>query len=96
MRALANENRTPWLDEPRCGTCHGQDYAENPGQLYRHSTGHGGLYCESCHNSTHAVLTSREGRDNLQSIALQGYAGTIEKCTVCHLTQPTQKGPHND
>jgi hypothetical protein len=94
MEALANEERTPWLDEPRCADCHDSEYAENPGKLYRHSTGHGGLYCESCHNSTHAILTSREARDNLQSIALQGYAGTIEKCTVCHLTQPTSGGPH--
>lgn len=96
MRALANENRTPWLDEPRCGDCHDARYAENPGKLYRQSTGHGGLYCESCHNSTHAILTSREARDNLQSIALQGYAGTIEKCTVCHLTEPAEGGPHQD
>jgi len=94
MEALASTLRTPWRDEPRCANCHDAQYAENPGKLYRHSTGHGGLYCESCHNSTHAILTSREARDNLQSIALQGYAGTIEECTICHLTEPSSGGPH--
>ena len=77
MGALAKENRTPWVDEPRCANCHEPQYAENPGKLYRQSIGHGGLYCESCHNSTHAILPSRDADDNLQSIDLQGYAGTI-------------------
>jgi hypothetical protein len=30
----------------------------------------------------------------LQSIILQGYDGTIRKCTVCHLTEPISGGPH--
>lgn len=96
MQALGNTNRQPWADEPRCGNCHGTQFAENAGVLYRNSKGHGGLYCEACHNSTHAILPSRENNDNLQSIALQGYAGTIgrDRCTVCHLTQPTSGGPH--
>jgi len=91
---LGDPTRTPWLDEPRCGDCHDPQYAENPGTLYRNSTGHGGLYCESCHNSTHAVLPSREANDDLQSIELQGYPGTISECTVCHLTTPSGPGPH--
>ena len=62
MQAMASENRTAWHDEPRCGNCHGSQYSENTGTLYRLSTGHGGLYCESCHNSTHAILPSRETR----------------------------------
>ena len=95
MEMLADEDRTPWFDEPRCGDCHPGAYAENPGTLYRFSKGHGGLYCESCHNSTHAILPSRDGDDNLQSIALQGYAGTIQECTVCHLTTPQGAGPHH-
>lgn len=95
MEALSQEDRTPWLDEPRCGDCHESKYGENQGLLYRFSKGHGGLYCESCHNSTHAILPSRENADNLQSIALQGYAGTIQECTVCHLTDPGQGRPHS-
>lgn len=98
MQALANENRTPWIDEPRCGdaACHGSAYSEQPDTLYRFSTGHGGLYCEACHNSTHAILPSREANDNLQSISLQGYAGTLADCLVCHITQPDEAGgPHS-
>ncbi len=97
MNDVGNENRIPWVDEPRCGdtACHGPQYAENPNTLYRNSIGHGGLYCESCHNSTHAILPSREARDNIQTIALQGYAGAITECTVCHgLTVPAGQGPH--
>jgi hypothetical protein len=94
MMDVANPARTPWVTEPRCQNCHDPQYAENPDTLYRHSTGHGGLYCEACHNSTHAILPSREDNDNMQSIALQGYAGTIETCTVCHVTEPIEGGPH--
>jgi hypothetical protein len=94
MSSLGDEDRTPWVDEPRCGDCHGSVYSEEPGKLFRFSKGHGGLYCESCHNSTHAILPSREAPDNLQSIILQGYEGTIRECTVCHLTRPTSGGPH--
>ena len=96
MQALANEDRTPWLDEPRCGSCHEARYAENLSTLYRKSKGHGGLYCESCHTSTHAILPSREPQDNLQAIALQGYADTIQECTVCHWTNPGSGGPHHE
>ncbi|HBY06382.1 MAG TPA: hypothetical protein DEH22_00795 [Chloroflexi bacterium] len=94
MLAVAQESRRPWRDEPRCETCHDPQYAENPATLYRLSTGHGGLYCESCHNSTHAILPSREANDNLQSVALQGHPGAISECTVCHLTTPVEPGPH--
>ena len=52
------------------------------------------VLCANCHNSTYAILPSREANDNLQSIALQGYAGTVAECTVCHLTQPSGPGPH--
>ena len=31
----------------------------------------------------------------MQTISLQGYAGTITECTVCHgLTVPSGQGPH--
>lgn len=95
MNAVADPNRRPWIDEPRCGTCHAPQFAENPGKLFRQSVGHGGLYCETCHNSTHAILPSTEPRDNLQSIALQGYAGTVQDCAVCHgSVVPPGPGPH--
>ena len=95
MNAVADPNRRPWIDEPRCATCHGPQFAENPGKLFRQSTGHGGLYCEACHNSTHAILPSTEPRDNMQMIALQGFAGTLQDCTVCHGNAvPPGPGPH--
>jgi hypothetical protein len=94
LNALADASRAPWQDEPRCGDCHDPQYAENPETLYRFSSGHGGLYCESCHNSTHAILPSKESRDNLQARRLQGYASTIQECTICHLSDPGSGGPH--
>jgi len=91
---VANPARRPWIDEPRCGTCHAAQYAENDGKLYRNSVGHGGLYCEACHGSPHAILPSTQPNDNIQNIALQGHAGTLSDCTVCHATVPAGPGPH--
>ena len=64
--------------------------------LYRFSTGHGGLQCEACHGSTHAIYPSSHLNDNLQSIDQQGHAGTLVDCTGCHDTMPqtTSGGPH--
>ncbi len=64
--------------------------------LYRFSTGHGGLQCEACHGSTHAIYPSSHLNDNLQNIDQQGHAGTLADCSGCHGTQPrtTTGGPH--
>ena len=64
--------------------------------LYRFSTGHGGLQCEACHGSTHAIYPSTHGNDNIQSINLQGYSGTISNCATCHQNPPVtaKGGPH--
>jgi hypothetical protein len=86
--------RVPWVDEPRCGTCHLSQFAEEPGKLYKVSVGHGGVGCSGCHNSTHAELPSREAADNANNIALQGSAGTLGNCIVCHGTNPSGAGPH--
>jgi hypothetical protein len=77
-------------------------FATNPNtpaagfSLFRFSKGHGGMQCESCHGATHAEYPSSHTNDNLQSIALQGYAGTVRECVVCHATPPTtvSGGPH--
>ena len=93
-----SQNPNPWLHEPRCDNagCHPDAaYALNQ-PLYRHSQGHGGIYCEGCHDSTHAIAPSREARDAIKFINLQGHAGTLEKCTVCHLTTPSSGGPHGE
>jgi hypothetical protein len=88
--------RRPWQDEPKCGNtaCHGSNYAEESGKLYRNSVGHGGVYCSACHGSPHAIFPSREANDNLQNINLQGHAGALRDCMVCHSTPPTDPGPH--
>ena len=97
MGAMANGielGRIPWVQEPRCATCHTSSYAENPGTLYRNSIGHGGIMCEGCHNSTHADLPTRDAEDNANNLALQGYAGTLSDCRVCHGVLPQGAGPH--
>ena len=68
-----------------------------PGKdLYRFSTGHKDVQCEACHGSTHAVFPSAHASDNLQSIQLQGHAGTLTDCLSCHANQPNTVtgGPH--
>ncbi|MCX6250794.1 MAG: T9SS type A sorting domain-containing protein [Bacteroidetes bacterium] len=89
--------RTPWLQEPSCGatSCHGANFAEQPGLLFRQSKGGmGNLMCSTCHNSPHAILPSSRSEDNLQNFALQGFAGTLKKCDVCHGYTPSGPGPH--
>jgi hypothetical protein len=92
--AQVAQNPNPWLNEPRCDGCHTEPkYAQN-NALYRFSSGHGGVYCEACHDSTHAIALSSQPRDAIKFINLQGHNGTLNTCTVCHLTQPTSGGPH--
>ncbi len=77
-------------------------FATNPNtpasgySLYRFSTGHGDLQCESCHGATHAIYPSHEAGDNLLSISLQGHSGTVAECSACHDSVPRTKsgGPH--
>lgn len=67
----------------------------SPG-LYKLSAGHFGIQCEACHGPTHAEYACSEANDNVQSLLLQGYAGKITECAVCHLGVPMTKnaGPH--
>ncbi|ACG74234.1 conserved hypothetical protein [Anaeromyxobacter sp. K] len=70
-------------------------FAEEPGKLYRHSKGHGGLACEACHGSTHAIW-SGNANDDVAATQLQGHSGTVGECSTCHLSPPTMGlgGPH--
>ncbi|MET0026687.1 MAG: cadherin-like domain-containing protein [Candidatus Thiodiazotropha sp.] len=79
-------------------------FAENE-NLYRISKGHGGLMCQACHGSTHAIFPNPLGaaNDNVASNQLQGHAGTIIECDTCHDPQAfedsgalelTTNGPH--
>lgn len=98
MTNLAQAGRRPWVDEPRCGTagCHtrsGFEF-EQTGVLFKDSRGHGGVHCEACHGSTHAITPTTTATDNVQAIALQGHSGPIGTCTVCHTQQPNDPFPH--
>jgi hypothetical protein len=96
MIDVGNPLRAPWADEPRCGDCHnvaGHEY-EQPGVLYRDSIGHNGVHCAACHGSPHAITPTVVADDNVQAIALQGHAGTIDTCTVCHSTPPDDPFNH--
>ncbi|MEN6438674.1 MAG: hypothetical protein ABFD97_08825 [Syntrophobacter sp.] len=95
VAASADSGREPWAREPRCDSvsCHGAGYAlDQP--LYRNSRGHGGTYCAGCHDSPHAIAPSREYNDSIKFTLLQGHPGPLRKCTVCHLTQPSQAFRH--
>lgn len=96
MAAVASPTRRPWLDEPRCASCHSRQgfEFEQPGTLFRNSVGHGGVQCMTCHSSPHAVTPTVTEVDNLQSIRLQGHTGKINTCTVCHTSQPDDPFPH--
>lgn len=77
-------------------------FATNPDKpsagksLFRFSVGHGGVYCSACHGSQHAEYPSLQPNDNVYSTNLQGHAGKIVECTVCHVSAPSTQngGPH--
>jgi len=94
MHSSIASGRIPWLEEPACRTCHTSQFGEPAGQLYRNSTGHGGVRCEGCHGTPHAILPSREPADNADNLDLQGHAGVLDDCTVCHRVVPEGAGPH--
>ncbi len=91
--ALTQKNgRQAWVDEPDCGSCHGDKYSANKNILYRNSylknapagRMNGLIMCPSCHNSPHAEWKSSLAKDNLLPLGLLGYEDFINKCTVCH------------
>jgi len=93
MQQVAS-NPQPWLNEPRCDSCHTDPEYKQDQVLFRLSTGHGGVRCEGCHDSTHAIALSSQPNDAIKFVGWQGHPGTLDTCTVCHATAPTQPGPH--
>jgi hypothetical protein len=89
------KNPSPWLNEPKCGNskCHGASYLTDQ-PLYRNSKGHGGMYCAACHDSPHAIATSREASDSIKFVELQGTSGTLKACGACHATTPNGPFAH--
>jgi hypothetical protein len=87
-----DEGREPWLDQPDCDACHVPPH--EGGQQTDcdcfFTGGHFGLMCGGCHNSMHAIWPSREKSDNDNVMALQGHAGSLNDCALCHtLSNPT-------
>jgi len=60
-------------------------FAENQ-NLYRLSTGHGGVACNGCHGATHSEWPNPNpvANDNIAAMQLQGHSGTVIECTTCH------------
>ncbi len=76
-----------------CTNCHGAGY-DTAEARYQKSKGHGGIYCEGCHDSTHAIAPSREYNDSIKFMELQGNPGTLRQCTTCHATKPSGMFKH--
>lgn len=92
MATVGNPARQPWIDEPKCSSCHsrpGFDF-EQPGKLFKDSIGHGGVHCAACHGPPHAITPAVTDVDNMQAISYQGHSGVIDTCTVCHSVQPSE------
>lgn len=88
----ANEAHLPLIEAPD------SRFAEDQ-SLYRLSKGHGGVMCEGCHGSTHAIwpVKNPAANDNLAPTQLQGHSGTVIECVSCHGSQDlglTLGGPH--
>jgi len=92
MTAVLANGRQPWLQEPRCGDCHGTKHQENSNTLYRNSMLNntpdpkmsGQLYCAGCHNSPHAEFASTNQADNVIPQNIQGDNYWIWNCYACH------------
>ena len=65
----------PWLEEPRCDTCH--DGIPQDNALYRRSTARG-IYCEACHDSPHAVAPQPRAKRWNQISSAPGPARSVE------------------
>ena len=87
---ITANQKVPWMDEPKCVTCHNVREVDTGTALYRSSTGHGGVYCTACHQSPHAMVPSREAGDNYQAIQYMNAAVSMGSCGACH---GNSKGP---
>jgi hypothetical protein len=94
MTAMGDANRAPWLSEPSCKQCHGNNYATPNDDLYRHSKGHGGVYCAACHNSPHVWYPSKQYSDNGQPMKLQKSPMSMADCRICHTKPQVGDSPH--
>lgn len=83
--SIISSSRIPWVHEPKCASCHGGvAEVDTADTLYRNAKGHGSVYCAGCHGSPHAMVPSRESKDNYQAMQYQGAAKSISSCGGCH------------
>lgn len=101
MTTSLQNGRQAWLQEPQCGGCHDAAHAENSNTLYRNSVilnapegMSGKIYCEACHNGTHAELTTANPADPTIPQKFQGDTYWIWSCQVCHSSQ-SQRQMHS-
>jgi hypothetical protein len=68
----------------------------NGSDLYRFSSGHGGVFCSGCHGSPHAEYPTLQANDSVYPKYLQGYVAKVTECKVCHTNVPVTPtgGPH--
>jgi hypothetical protein len=97
LRAIVAFDPTDNAASPRLAN--NTRFTENSGKLFRFSKGHGGIACEACHNSTHAIWSNPVDahNDNVAAKELQGHAGTVVECSTCHAPGSlalTLNGPH--
>ncbi len=85
--SIARGDRVPWVNEPKCVTCHtGVAQVDTGEVLYRHANGHGGVYCAGCHGSPHAMVPSEQPSDEYQAKQYQNAAKSLGSCGACHAT----------
>lgn len=91
MSTVGEPSRSPWVQEPRCDSCHTRSRFEfeQPGTLFRNAIGHGGVQCITCHSSPHAISPAVTATDNAQHLRLQGEPDMIHNCNVCHTSTPS-------
>lgn len=96
MNKVGQPTRNPWVEQPRCDSCHKRNgfEFEQPGALFRNSIGHGGVACVTCHSSPHTISPASTETDNAQHLRLQGDPSMINNCTVCHTSQPGESFFH--
>lgn len=91
--AIKANTKIPWVDEPKCVTCHKVSGVDSGSTLYRNAKGHGGLYCAGCHHSPHATVPSRIASDNYGVVQYQNAMVSLGSCKACH---SSSKGPDDE